>query len=266
VKKSLLASAIVFFGLQPFTLNAMSLEEAINMPHREGSSARDEYRHPLQTLEFFDVEPDMTVVEIWPGQGWYTEILAPYLKDEGKFYAAHFDEDSKIQFFHNSRAGFKAKLKQSPALYSQVHLAEFTLPDELTVDEPVDRILTFRNIHNWYMNGGGEARVEQAFKAFYEKLKPGGVLGVVEHRLPPERSAQDQEKSGYMLEKDIIRLAEAAGFKLDGKSEINSNKKDTADYEQGVWTLPPTLRLGEQDRDHYLSIGESDRMTLRFVK
>ena len=114
------------------------------------------------------------------------------------------DEDSKIQFFHNSRAGFKAKLKQSPALYSQVHLAEFTLPDELTVDEPVDRILTFRNIHNWYMNGGGEARVEQAFKAFYEKLKPGGVLGVVEHRLPPERSAQDQEKSGYMLEKDIL--------------------------------------------------------------
>ncbi|MEO6699827.1 MAG: hypothetical protein ABIR53_08685, partial [Paraperlucidibaca sp.] len=130
----------------------------------------------------------------------------------------------------------------------------------------VDRVLTFRNIHNWYMQEGEDDRVLAAFSSFYKALKPGGILGVVEHRLPQTRPSSDQADSGYMHEDYVIDLAQQAGFKLVAKSDINANSADSTLHPKGVWTLPPTLRLGDQQRDHYLAIGESDRMTLKFIK
>lgn len=225
--------------------------------------ARDVYRNPSATLQFFDVQPNMTVVEIWPGGGWYTEILAGHVS-AGKLYAAHFPEDSELPYFAKSRSAFKEKLKASPEVYSDVVLAEFSpAQNRLTVpDASADRVVTFRNVHNW-MRTMNEA---EAFALFFRVLKPGGILGVVEHRARPGTSWQDMKESGYMTETYVIGLAEQAGFVLDARSEINSNPKDTASHPSGVWTLPPTLRLGDKNRARYLDIGESDRMTLRFVK
>jgi predicted methyltransferase len=211
----------------------------------------------------------MTVVEIWPGAGgWYTEILAPYLRDQGKLYAAHFNADSESMFYRNSRAKFEAKLQSDPALYSNVSVVSFNPPThvDFVPQASVDRILTFRNIHNWYMRGGGDERVLAAFSAFYQALKPGGILGIVEHRLAEARPFSDQESSGYMHESYVIELAQKAGFKLLAQSNINANPNDSTMHPEGVWTLPPTLRLGDTQRSHYVSIGESDRMTLKLIK
>ncbi|MDX1692917.1 MAG: methyltransferase [Ketobacteraceae bacterium] len=248
---------------------ATSLKEIINSPHRGASASRDQYRHPVETLTFFDVQPQMTVVEIWPGpKGWYTEILAPYLRDEGTFYAAHFNADSPAAFYRNSLEQFKDKLQASPDLYDKVKITTFNPPEYTNIapEGSADRVLTFRNVHNWYMRGGGDERVLAAFRAFHKALKPGGILGVVEHRLPESRPESDQEASGYMHTDYVIRMAEKAGFKLLDSSEINANPADNTRHPEGVWTLPPTLRLGETDKKHYLSIGESDRMTLKFMK
>ncbi len=233
----------------------------------ETNKARDQYRHPQATLEFFDVQPDMRVVEIWPGSGWYTEILAPYLKEKGLLYAAHFNPDSSSRFYRDSLAAFKDKLASSEA-YQNVILTTFNPPEHVEVAPPesVDRVLTFRNVHNWYMRGGGDARVLSAFKAFYRALKPGGVLGVVEHRLAEQRNRSDQEFSGYMHQQYVIDMATKAGFTFLASSEINANPRDTSRHPKGVWTLPPSLRLGNVDREKYLAIGESDRMTLKFQK
>lgn len=224
---------------------------------------RDAYRQPSATLAFFDVQPDMSVVEIWPGQGWYTEILAPYLS-KGKLYAAHFSKESKVKYFLESRVFFEEKLKAYPAIYGAVVMADFSPQmNQLSVpDGSVDRVLTFRNVHNW-LSSQNES---EAFALFFKALKPGGILGVVEHRAKPGTSWEAMKGSGYMTESYVIALAEKAGFVLDGKSEINANEKDSADHPQGVWTLPPTLRMGDKDRGKYLAIGESDRMTLRFKK
>lgn len=230
---------------------------------------RDAARHPLETLTFFGIEPGMTVVEIWPGaSGWYTEILAPLLRSGGRLYAAHFNSDSTSQFYRESRADFEVKLSTNPAVYGRVIVTSFNPPAHVDIAPPgsADLVLTFRNVHNWYMRGGGDERVVAAFAAMHRALKPGGVLGVVDHRLPASRPLTDQEDSGYMREDYVVAMAQRAGFVLAAKSEINANPKDTADHPKGVWTLPPTLRLGEVDRDQYLSIGESDRMTLKFVK
>lgn len=248
---------------------AGSLDSVIASPHRAESSARDAYRNPKATLEFFDVKPDMTVVEIWPGAGgWYTEILAPYLRDKGTLYAAHFSADSESEFYRNARAKFAEKLNASPALYDKVVVTSFEPPAIIDIarEGTADRVLTFRSVHSWYMRGGGDERIASAFSAFYKALKPGGILGVVEHRLPMSRPYSDQETSGYMREDYVIKQAQLAGFKLVAKSEINANPADTTLHPQGVWTLPPTLRLGEEKRAHYLKIGESDRMTLKFIK
>lgn len=247
-----------------------SLKEAIENPSRtESFTARDQYRHPGETLSFFGIEPTMTAVEIWPGaDGWYTEILAPYLRDHGKYYAAHFAADSSSEFFVESRNKYLEKLAQRPDQYKNVTVTTFAPPRNLDIapDGSADRVLTFRNVHNWYWRGGGDERVIAAFKTMYIALKPGGILGVVEHRLPPSRALTDQESSGYMREDYVIRMAESAGFKFLEKSEINANPKDKADYPDGVWTLPPTLRLGLTEKERYLAIGESDRMTLKFVR
>ncbi|MDF2178406.1 methyltransferase [Aliiglaciecola sp. CAU 1673] len=249
---------------------AISLDDAIKADHRsDENKARDVYRHPKETLEFFGIRPDMTVVEVWPGAGgWYTEILAPYLRDKGTFYAAQFDPNSGVSYFTTAREDFEKKMAASPAIYDKVKISSFQ-PPQITEVAPagtVDMVLTFRNVHNWYMRGGGEEKLLAAFKGFHTALKPGGVLGVVDHRLPAARSANDQEQSGYMLQDYVIKMAEKAGFKLVDQSEINANPKDIANHPKGVWTLPPRLALGEQDKDKYLAIGESDRMTLKFVK
>lgn len=265
------AAVVVLCWARPLSAAAESpLEAAIGGEHRTPEFAlRDAARHPLETLTFFGIEPGMTAVEIWPGaSGWYTEILAPLLRSRGRLYAAHFNGDTTSQFYRESRADFEVKLTTNPAVYDRVIVTSFNPPAHVDIAPPgsADRVLTFRNVHNWYMRGGGDERVIAAFAAMYRALKPGGVLGVVDHRLPANRPLTDQEDSGYLREDYVIAMAQRAGFVLMAKSEINANPKDTADHPKGVWTLPPTLRLGEVDRDKHLAIGESDRMTLKFVK
>jgi len=241
------------------------LDQILQSPHRSAAhKARDKYRHPKQTLEFFDVKPYMTVVEIWPGAGWYTEILAPYLKDEGMLYAAHFSEHASVPYFRKSLANFKQKLAADPKIYGKVKVTILNPPEQLAIapEGSVDRVLTFRNVHNWMQAG----TAEQVFAAMFKALRPGGLLGVVEHRANPETPVDPQAKSGYVHEKTVIVLAKQAGFDLLDKSDINRNPKDSTQHPKGVWTLPPSLRLGDQDKENYQKIGESDRMTLKFIK
>ncbi len=225
---------------------------------------RDKYRHPQQTLEFFDVKASMTVVEIWPGEGWYTEILAPYLKDKGKLYAAHFSADSDQPHYKKSLQVFANKLNAQPKIYGKVELTVLEPPKFLQIapDGSADRVLTFRNVHNW-MKSDQAATV---FNAMYKALKPGGILGIVEHRNSPLKPQDVHALSGYVTEDYVIALARNAGFEFLEKSEINANSKDTKDYPEGVWTLPPVLKLKDKDRKKYLEIGESDRMTIKFIK
>ena len=244
---------------------AVDWQPILQGKHRAAENvARDRYRHPQQTLEFFDVQPAQTVVEISPGTGWYTEILAPLLRDNGRLYAAHFDPASKVPYFQQSLNGFKAKLAATPAVYDRVELTVMAPPDRLDIAPAgsADRVLTFRNVHNWLKAG----TAEPVFAAMFAALKPGGVLGVVEHRAKPGATLQVMMDSGYVTEAKVKELAAAAGFRFVGASEVNANPRDDTDHPGGVWTLPPTLRLGEQGRDRYLAIGESDRMTLKFEK
>lgn len=224
---------------------------------------RDQYRHPLETLKFFEVKAGMTVVEIWPGKGWYTEVLAPYLS-QGKLYAAHFPTGVGVDYYDTNHALYVEKLEAHPNVYRQVRMAAFDPKrNQLTVpDGSADRVLTFRNVHNWLRSESEAA----AFELFYKALKPGGVLGVVEHRALEGIDWEAMKTSGYMTEQYVIDLAQKAGFVLEAKSEINSNAKDTKNHPKGVWTLPPSLRLKEQGREKYLATGESDRMTLKFRK
>jgi predicted methyltransferase len=242
-----------------------SLADIAAGDHRTAENrARDKHRHPVETLEFFGIEPTMTVVEIWPSVGWYTEILAPYLNGRGKYIAAHWDPEDEREFVRTGVQRFKDKLAQRPDLYGDVGMGVLMPPETWAIapESSVDMILTFRNIHNWMPRG----YEEDMFAEFFKVLKPGGVLGVVEHRGNPEVAQDPKAASGYVNEDYAIALAEAAGFVLEAKSEINANPRDTKDYETGVWTLPPTLRKKDEDRDKYLAIGESDRFTLRFRK
>lgn len=246
-------------------LAQVTLASVLAGPQRsEANRARDVYRHPAETLAFFGVTPGMTVVEIMPGGGWYTEILAPLLRDEGKLYAAHFPADSTADYPKKSIAAFKAKLAAEPAVYDRVMLTPFSPPAavELAPAGTADVVVTFRNVHNW-LKGEGEKAV---FKAAFAALKPGGVFGVVEHRAKPGTTREQSLDSGYTAEQLVIDSATAAGFVLEEKSEINANPKDTKDYAGGVWTLPPTYGEGDKDKAKYQAIGESDRMTLRFRK
>jgi predicted methyltransferase len=246
-----------------------ALRAAIAGSHRSPDFvARDGARHPYETLGFFGIRPDMTVVEIWPGAGWYTEILAPYLRERGKLYAAHFAADAGAPYFRELRAGFLRKLADAPTLYDRIELTEFDPPRAVAIAPPAsaDLVLTFRNVHNWTMRGGGEERTLAAFAAMYAALRPGGILGVVDHRLPASRPLADQEESGYLREDFVIGMAQRAGFQLVAKSGINANSRDHADHPGGVWDLPPSLRGDAAKREQYLAIGESDRMTLKFIK
>jgi len=242
------------------------LASAVISKHRDpNNKARDVYRHPGQTLAFFGVESGMSVIEIWPGKGWYTEIIAPFMKEgQGQFIAAGFPQNAGPEWRQNMQRDYQQWLEQSPQYYKHVKVVELGPPSywKVAPDDSVDVILTFRNVHNW-LKGGYEADM---FGAFYAALKPGGVLGVTDHRARPGTDLETMKKSGYLTESLVISLAEQAGFTLEDKSEINANALDDTHHPKGVWTLPPTLRLGEQDREKYLAIGESDRMTLRFRK
>lgn len=223
------------------------------------SKARDQYRHPKQTLQFFGVRPDQTVVEVTPGGGWYSEILAPLLRDNGHYIAAvAAAPDGKP-----SNPQLKAKFAADPAHYDKAVIVAFD-PKAPVFGAPgsADVVLTFRNVHNWVMAGTAPAM----FKGFFDVLRPGGVLGVVDHRAPQGASLASVEASGYLPTEAVVKLATDAGFILDDSSEINANPRDTKNYPKGVWTLPPTLTLGDKGKAGYVAIGESDRMTLRFVR
>lgn len=247
---------------------ADALQEAVQADSRSSAErARDEYRHPQQTLRFFDVQPDMAVAEILPGGGWYSNILAPYLKDKGVYYAAHFFmDDSSPSYYQRSLSGFKDKMAQDNH-YANTKLTAFHPMKALDFAPAgsLDRVLTFRNVHNWYM-GDGQTGIDNAFSSFFKALKPGGILGVVEHQLPESFDDEYQKQSGYMKRSFVVAAAEKAGFMLIGSSDVNANPLDSSKHEKGVWTLPPSLRLGEQDQAKYLAIGESNRMTLKFIK
>lgn len=256
--------AALFILLLPNPAFSADLQAVIAGAHRSpDNKARDIYRHPQETLNFMGVDEGMTVVEIWPGEGWYTEILAPYLAERGVLYAAHFAQNAS-DYFATSRAKFLKKLDQDPENYAAVHRAEFDPGQSiLTVPDAVaDRVLTFRNVHNWLRNDS-EA---EAFRLFYKALKPGGLLGVVEHSGPPGKPREWMLENGYMDEDVVVKLALGAGFEFLSSSSVNANHADRGEHPAGVWTLPPTLRLGDKNRDHYLGIGESNRMTLLFRK
>ncbi|WP_408602380.1 class I SAM-dependent methyltransferase [Paraburkholderia guartelaensis] len=252
---------------QAYGLAATSLTAAIDGPQRsEKARARDVYRHPQETLQFFEVGSTQSVLEIAPGGGWYTDILAPYLHGHGHLYEAQYISTSAELAAEDrpTDAAYLRKLAGDPAIYGNVvvgtlRAGEFTGFDS---NGQFDRVLTFRNIHNWMKDGQFDANL----RAFYRALKPGGILGVEEHRARPGTTLQQMIDTGYVTEDYVIEHAKAAGFTLAGRSEINANARDTKDYPHGVWSLPPTYAGGDVDRARYAAIGESDRMTLKFVK
>ncbi len=228
------------------------------------NAARDRYRHPVEVLTFFGVPESASVVEILPGaSGYWTEILAPYLKERGHYIAAVGDPQSTSEEAQKDIAAFNTKFVGAPDRYGVVQTTSFS-GDTYPIAAPgsADFVLTFRNIHNWMAAGDAP----QAFAAFFKALKPGGVLGVEEHRGRADQPQDPLAKSGYVRQDFAVALAEAVGFKLVASSEINANPKDTKDYSVGVWALPPTYRLKDVDREKYATIGESDRFTLKFVK
>ena len=248
-------------------LTSKTVEQAMNADHRSTNNiARNQYRHPAETLAFFGLKADMTVVEIWPGGGWYSEILAPVLKDHGQYYAAGFSliAERTPDWRKNYQRKFEEKLKQNPEVYGKTTITDLSIPErpDIAPAGTADLVLTFRNVHNW-MKG---EYAQEVFNSMFTALKSGGILGLVEHRAKPGTRLEDMISSGYVTEAYAIKMAETAGFKLVARSEINANPQDSSQHPKGVWTLPPSLRLGDQDRAKYLAIGESDRMTLKFVK
>ena len=243
---------------------AQALDNILADPHRpEADRARDRYRHPKDTLLFFGIRPEMSVLEVWPEPGWYTDVIAPLVRDRGKYYGAVIQADPASQYVSVRLEAYRNKLALDPTLYANASIVTFpTDGGDVLPPESVDMVVTFRNMHNWMARG----TAPQVFATIFKALKPGGVLGVTDHRGNPAVPQDPKAKSGYVNEEYAIQLIEAQGFKLVGSSEVNANPKDTKDYEQGVWTLPPTYRLGDQDRDKYATIGESDRFTLKFVK
>ena len=263
--KRLILAAFLTAGIAGAAHADDALKAAIASKDRApANAARDAARHPYETLTFFGIKPGMTVVELSPGAGWYTEILAPYLRDKGKLIAAGESPTSEREGARKYAARLTDKLASNPVMYGKVQRGVFEVPTTYNFAAPgtVDMVVTFRNLHNW--TGAGDAKVQEIFKSVHTALKPGGVFGVVDHRSPAGKPVKPD--SGYLDEAAVIKMIEAAGFKLAAKSEINANPKDTADHNKGVWSLPPSLANKDVERDKYIAIGESDRMTLKFVK
>jgi predicted methyltransferase len=262
--KRLILTALLAAGVAG-TVHAAddALKAAIAGSHRSPANvARDTARHPYETLAFFGIRPNMTVVELSPSGGWYTDILAPYLRERGTLIGAGEAFEAGKRY----GAMYKKKLDSNPAVYDRVVPGVFEPPAryDFAPAGSVDMVLTFRNMHNWI--GHGDDNVKVLLKSVYASLKPGGVFGVVDHRLPASMPQDAKASSGYLHEAYVIKLVEGAGFKLAAKSEINANPKDSADHKRGVWSLPPTLANRDEERAKYMAIGESDRMTLKFVK
>ncbi|MBE9537944.1 MAG: class I SAM-dependent methyltransferase [Proteobacteria bacterium] len=249
----------------PVQADDLPWQSALNGSNRSvENKARDNYRHPQQTLQFFGISAGMTVVEIAPGGGWYSEILAPLLQDNGRYYAAHYSANGPGGYYRKSLGGYLQKLGENPGAYKSVIVTTLQPPEEVTIAPAgsADLVVAFRNVHSWLRADSGD----QTLSAIYTALKPGGTFGVVQHRAKAGVDIESMKKSGYVTERQMMDMAEAAGFVLAGSSQINANPKDTADYAEGVWTLPPSLRLKDKDREKYIAIGESDRMTLKFIK
>jgi len=255
-------------GVTATYASADAISDAVTSDIRsDKAKVRDEYRNPQQTLRFFGLKPNMTVVEISPGGGWYADILYSVVKESGKYVAAHFYVDEETSgYYKKSVEGFKEKMKPGMK-YEGAELTAFDPMKALDISEArsADMVLTFRNVHNWYMRNGDEG-IDNAFGAFFKALKPGGVLGVVEHELPESADDEAMKKSGYMKRSYVVAAAEKAGFVLEASSDVNANPMDSADHPKGVWTLPPRLALDDEDREKYMAIGESNRMTLKFTK
>ena len=247
-----------------------ALRGALAGAHRSAANrARDGARNPYETLRFFGIRPTLAVVELAPGGAWYTEILAPYLRPQGLFCTAHLAKDAGSEGRRRARANFDARLAQQPELYDRVFSG--TLPsggrfgDIATALEKqggADLIVTFRNVHNWLVDDS----LDDTLKACHALLKRGGVLGVVDHRAAPGTALEAQKKSGYVTEALMQERAQAVGFKLDARNEVNANPRDTKDHANGVWALPPTFAGKDVDRERFAAIGESDRFTHRYVK
>lgn len=241
-----------------------SLREVVAGDHRSAAErARDAYRHPVETLEFFGIAPDMEVVELWPFGGWYAGILAPYLRDQGIYYAAAMDPETASTRELRYNEDLERLFSTRPDLYSKVRMSVLAKGKmEIAPPGTADLVVSFRNIHNWVWAG----MEKEVFAAAFRALKPGGVLGIVEHRHNDPLFEPREPGQGYVGEEYAVRLIESVGFRLAGRSHINDNPRDTKDYPRGVWTLPPTFAEGSRDRDHYAAIGESDRFTLKFIK
>jgi predicted methyltransferase len=246
-----------------------AIDAAMQGTHRsERNRARDQYRRPKETLAFLGFNSKMTVVELSPGGGWYTEVLAPALRDGGTLYAAHYGMNAG-NFQRRSLGGFLRKLGEAPEAYDQVVVTTVSEPggEPMAPLNSADLAVTFRNVHNWIdSDTGSEADAIATFAEMYRVVKPGGFLGVVDHRWPDPATEDPMAGNGYLSEERVIRMASAAGFEFVARSDHNSNPKDTHDHPNGVWTLPPDLDADEADQDKYRQIGESDRMVLKFRK
>lgn len=268
---SIIISSLVFSIAQ---VNASDdtalLQQLANSEQRSNEhKARNLYRNPTETLQFFGLRPDMSVLEIWPGHGWYTEILAPYLKDRGRLTLAQFrHNDGSLK---DERSIFWAKVSERLAKRIADNADYFGNPDMVELEPPLfypapseqfDLVLTFRNAHIWNEDG----HLFATLQSLYQTLKPGGVLGMVEHRSARLSDISSSAVDGYLDEAYVIQAAELAGFELVASSELNANPLDTKNYPKGVYALPPTLAMGQYNKEHYLAIGESDRMTLKFIK
>jgi predicted methyltransferase len=249
---------------------AKAVDAAIAGEHRSAENkARDAFRKPREVLEFVGLRQDMTVVEMSPGAGWYSEILGPVLAENGRLYAAQFPLNGGPGYQRRLLGSFLTKLAATPDLYKSTVITHFAPPYALEIAPrgSADLVLTFRNVHNWASeNEAGLSWGNVAFQAMFDALKPGGTLGIVDHRWPDPKLEDPRSRNGYISEERTIRLAESVGFKLAGRSDVLRNPKDTHDHPRGVWTLPPSLALGDQDREKYLAIGESDRFLLKFTK
>ncbi len=265
---ALLLSGPALGELDPATEKA--LQAAIDGEHRSADAkARDKYRKPLQALEFLGFRSDMTVLEIWPGSGWYTQILGPALRKDGKLYAAAYSPNGPWGYMRRSLGALLTTMGEKPDLYRGVTVTEYELPYKIDIAPrgQADMVLSIRNVHNLvaeYYGGGRWA--DLGFQVMYDALKPGGILGIIDHRWPDPATEDPLAANGYISVERTVSMAKAAGFKLVDQSDLLANPKDTHDHPEGVWTLPPSLALGDKDKAKYQAIGESDRFLLKFVK